>query len=446
MNVQVEKKGNIAKITVGISGDDFDKATVTAYNRSKNKFNVPGFRKGHVRKDVIERLYGPRVFFNDAVQIIIRDTYSKAMEESGLEIVSRPSIEVGELKPHEGFDYVATVALKPEVTLGQYKGVEVERAVVSVTDEEVEAQIKYTQNQNARMVSIDDPERTIKDGDIVVIDFDGSIGGVAFEGGKAEDYALIIGSKSFIDNFEDQLIGHHVGDEVDVFVTFPIPYNAKNLEGKDALFKVKIKEIKEKQLPDIDDEFASEVSEYETLDEYRDSVRADIRSRKEKEAVQENENRVIRKVVENASVDTPDLMVNTYLENTMDDFVARLKSQGFTMDQYLASLGISRDDFEKGQRANIITRLKTSLVLEKVVNEEGIKASDEALNERMNALAKSYDTDPEKVPELLGKKGMDDIRLDLAIREAVDNLVADAILKDPLKTNEDGDDPADLTK
>lgn len=435
MNVQVQKQEkNMAKISVAISADEFDKATVTAYNRCKNRFNIPGFRKGHAKKDVIEKLYGPRIFLNDAADIVIQETYSRAMEDSRLDIVSRPEIEVGKLEPHEGFTYVATVAIKPEVILGQYKDVEVERAVAFVTDDEVEAEIVRVQNQNARLVSIDDPERKVKNGDIVLIDFEGSVDGIAFPGGKAEDYSLTIGSHSFIDNFEDQLIGHVTGDHVDVSVTFPTPYQSKNLEGKDALFKVTIKEIREKQLPPIDDDFASEVSEYETLDEYKNSVKADIKSGKERQAVQENENRVINKVVENAKVDIPDLMVQTYLENTLNDYDSRFRNQGFTLDQYLQSIGISREDFEKGEKQNIVSRLKTSLVLEKIVKKENITVPEEALSERLNALAKNYKTEPEKVADLLGESRMNDIKMDLAQREAVDMLVANAILKDPNNT------------
>lgn len=441
MNVRVEKQEkNLANILVDIPADDFDKATITAYNKYKNRFNIPGFRKGHASKAVIERFFGSEVFFDDAVNIILDETYPQALLESKLDVVSRPEIEVGVLKPHEGFTYTATVALRPEVILGDYKGVEVEKTDTTVYDSEVEEELKRVQDQNARIVSIEDPSREIKTGDIVIIDFEGSIDSVPFDGGKAVDYTLTIGSHRLVDNFEDQLIGHRAKDVVDVNVTFPADYRVTDVRGKSALFKVTIKEIREKELPPIDDDFASEVSEFETLEEYKASIKSDLGSRKNRVAVQENENKVIRKVVENASVDIPDLMVQTQLENTLRDYESRFRNRGVTLEQYLSSLGISNENFINTQREDIISRIKNGLVLEEIVKKENISAPKEAMDARLNELAKNYKTEADKVEELIGSERMENIKKDLAMQEAVDMLVSWAILKEPEKPP--ADDPA----
>ena len=352
MNVNVEKlEKNMAKMTVTVPAEEFEKATVEAYNRQKNRISIPGFRKGHAPKAMIEKMYGAGIFYEEAVDIILDRTYPEACRESGLEIASRPEISVDKIEKGSDLVYTATVAVKPEVELGEYKGIEVEKADSVVTDEEVEAEIKRTQERNARIVSIDDADREVKDGDIVNIDFNGFVDGKEFAGGKGEDYPLTIGSHSFIDNFEDQLVGHKAGEEVEVNVTFPEDYHAEELKGKPALFKVTIKTIKEKQLPEIDDDFASEVSEFETLAEYKDSVKKEIKERKEKWAAQENENKVVAAVVANAKIDVPDAMIDTEAEQLVQNFRRRIESQGMNFDQYMKYTGMDAQSIKDSMDA-----------------------------------------------------------------------------------------------
>ena len=434
MNVKVETlEKNTAKIIVEVSAAEFEDATVVAYNKNKNKFNIPGFRKGHAKKEVIEKMYGVQVFYEDALNHILDTTYPKAAKESGLEIVSRPEIDVEKIEKGQPIVYTATVATKPAVELGEYKGVEVEKADASVVAKDVDAELKRIQNQNARIVTIEDEKRKLKNDDIAVIKFEGFVDGKAFAGGSGDDYPLTIGSHSFIEGFEEQLVGHKKGDEVDVNVTFPVPYQAKELEGKPALFKVTVKEIREKQLPAIDDEFASEVSEFETLKEYKASIKADLKIKKENAATQENENRVVRKVVENASVELPDAMVQTAVENMMNDYARRLSQQGLTIEQYLGYMGMTPEAFMEAQKPDTADSIKTRLVLEEIVKKENITPSEESVDAKLTEMANMYKMDLEKFKSMITDADIQGIKDDLAIRDAVDMLVAEAVLKAPEK-------------
>lgn len=433
MNVQVEKlEKNMAKMTVTVPSEDFDKATVEAYNRQKNRISIPGFRKGHAPKAMIEKMYGAAIFYEEAVDIILDRTYPEACRESGLEIASRPEISVEKIEKGQDLVYTATVAVKPEVELGEYKGVEVAKADAEVTDEEVDAEIKRTQERNARIVSIEDESREIKDGDIVNIDFDGFVDGKEFAGGKGEDYPLTIGSHSFIEGFEDQLIGHKTGEEVDVNVTFPEDYHAEELKGKPALFKVKVRTIKEKQLPEIDDDFASEVSEFETLSEYKDSVRKEIKERKEKWAAQQNENNVVAAVVANAKIDVPDAMIDTEAEQMAQNFRRRIESQGMNFDQYMKYTGMTAESIKDNMKPQAETTIRTRLTLEAIVDKEGISAPDDRVQAEIDRAAKQYGMEPDAFKEAIGDQ-IEQLKRDLAVQEAIDFLVAEAKLTDAVK-------------
>ncbi len=436
MNVQVEKlEKNMAKMTVTVPAEDFEKATVEAYNKQKNRITIPGFRKGHAPKAMIEQMYGAGIFYEEAVDIILDRTYPEACKESGLEIASRPEISVDKIEKGQDLVYTATVAVKPEVELGQYKGLEVVKADAEVTDSEVEDEIKRAQEKNARIVTMDDPEREIKEGDIVNIDFDGSIDGVPFAGGKGEDYPLTIGSHSFIDNFEDQLIGHKLGDKVDVHVTFPDNYHAEELKGKAAVFAVEIKTIKEKQLPEIDDDFASEVSEYDTLAEYKDSVRREIKERKEKWAAQENENNVVAAAVANATIEVPDAMIDTEAEQMMSNFRRRIESQGMKFDQYMQYTGMTADALKSTMKPQAETTIRTRLTLEAIVDKEGIEAPEDRVNAEIERSAKQYGMEADAFKEAIGDQ-IEQLKRDLAVQEAIDFLVAEAKLTDAPKEEE----------
>ena len=427
MSVQVEKQEkNMAKLTVEVPAEQFVNAIKKAYNKNKNRFNVPGFRRGKAPQMMIEKMYGVGVFYEDAADEAINETYAEAMKESGLDIVSRPEITIEQIEKGKAFIYTATVAVKPEVTLGQYKGIEVEKADAEVKEEDVEAELKRVQNQNARLISVTD--RPVAKDDQVVIDFDGSVDGKAFDGGKAEDYPLTIGSHAFIDTFEDQLIGKNIGEECEVNVTFPQEYHAKELAGKPAVFKVKIKEIKVRELPELNDEFASEVSDFETLEEYKKDVEAKIAERKQKAAATENENRVVDKVVEGASMEIPDRMIDGQVENMIQDTVRRMQSQGLDLQQYLKYTGMTLDQMKEQARPQAIKRIQTRLVLEAVAKAENIQISDEKLDEEIGKMAQSYQMEADKLKSYMTEQDKDQMKEDLAVQEAVDLLVAEAKL------------------
>ncbi len=427
MSIQVENlEKNMAKITVEVPAEQFGQALKTSYNKNKKRFNIPGFRKGKAPQALIEKMYGPGVLYEDAVNQLINDTCGDAMKESGLDIVSRPQISVEQVEKGEAFIYSFQVAVKPEVALGEYKGIEVERARPEVTDADIEAELKKVQDQNSRLVSVED--RPVQDGDQVVIDFDGSMDGVPFEGGKAEAYPLTIGSHSFVDTFEEQLIGKNLKEEVEVNVTFPETYHAKELAGKPALFKVVVQEIKVKELPELDDEFASEVSEFDTLDEYKADIKAKLSETKQKQATTENENNVVEKVVGNATMELPEAMIDDQVENMVDNYSRRMRGQGLTMEQYFQFTGLTMDKMKEDLRPQAEKQIRTRLVLEAIVAQEGIQVDDEAVEEEVKKMAASYKLELEKMKEYMGEAELKRLKEDMAVQEAIDFLVAEAKL------------------
>ena len=427
MSVQVEKlEKNMAKLTIEVDAAQFEDAMKKAFNKNKNKFNIPGFRKGKAPRAMIEKMYGEGIFYEDAADEAINATCMQAMDESGLEIVSRPEVAVEQIGKDKPFIYTALVAVRPEVILGEYKGIEVEKADASVTAEDVEAELKKVQEQNARLLNVED--RPVADGDKTVIDFEGFVDGKPFDGGKAEDYDLTIGSHSFIDTFEEQLIGRNIGEECEVNVTFPEEYHAPELAGKPATFKVTVKEIKVKELPALDDEFAGEVSEFETMDEYKKDIEAKILERKQKEAATENENRVVDKVAANASLEIPDKMVESQIDNMVQDTARRMQGQGLSMDMYMKYTGMTMDSMRDQMRPQALKRIQTRLVLEEVVKAENIQVPDERLDEEISKMAAAYQMESDKLKEYMSDRDKEQMKEDLAVQEAVDFLVAEAKL------------------
>ena len=427
MSVQVEKlEKNMAKLTVEVSAEDFKAAIKKAFNKNKNRFAIPGFRKGKAPQAMIEKMYGEGVFYEDAADEAINASYAEAMKESGLDIVSRPEVTIEKIGKDEPFVYSALVAVKPEVTLGQYKGVEVEKADASVSAEDVEAELKKVQEQNARLLTVED--RGVEDGDQTVIDFEGFVDGKGFEGGKAEDYPLTIGSHSFIDTFEEQLIGKKIGEECEVNVTFPTEYHAADLAGKPATFKVTVKEIKVKELPELNDEFASEVSEFDTLDEYKKDVEKKLVEKKEIEANSKNEDAVVAKVVENATMEIPDKMIDAQAENMVQDMARRMQSQGLSLDMYLKYSGMTVEQMKEQARPDAEKRIRTRLVLEAVAKAENIQISDEKVDEEVAKMAEAYKMEVEKLKSYMSESDVKQMKEDLAVQQAVDLLVAEAKL------------------
>lgn len=427
MSLQVEKlEKNMAKLTVEVPAEQFEAALKTSYNKNKNRFSVPGFRKGKAPQALIEKMYGVGVLYEDAVDEAINASYPDAAKESGLEIVSRPEISIEQVEKGKSFIYIASVATKPEVTLGEYKGIEVEKAKPEVTEADVEAELKKVQEQNSRLVTVED--RAVADGDQTVIDFEGFVDGQAFDGGKAEDYTLVIGSHSFIDTFEDQLIGKNVGDEVEVNVTFPAEYHAADLAGKPATFKVKIKEIKVKELPELNDEFAGEVSEFETLDAYKEDIKSKLADTKQAQATAENENNVVQKVVENAQLDIPAPMVDEQIRNMIEDYARRLQSQGISFEQYLQFTGSTVEQLQDQMRPQAELRLRTRLVLEAVAAAEKIEPFEELVDAEIKKMSENYKMDAEQIKSIMGEAGMAQMKADMAVQETVDFLVAEAKL------------------
>ena len=427
MSVQVEKlEKNMAKLTVEVSAEDFKAAIKKAFNKNKNRFAIPGFRKGKAPQAMIEKMYGEGVFYEDAADEAINASYAEAMKESGLDIVSRPEVTIEKIGKDEPFVYSALVAVKPEVTLGQYKGVEVEKADASVSAEDVEAELKKVQEQNARLLTVED--RGVEDGDQTVIDFEGFVDGKGFEGGKAEDYPLTIGSHSFIDTFEEQLIGKKIGEECEVNVTFPTEYHAADLAGKPATFKVTVKEIKVKELPELNDEFASEVSEFDTLDEYKKDVEKKLAEKNEIEANSKNEDAVVAKVVENATMEIPDKMIDAQAENMVQDMARRMQSQGLSLDMYLKYTGMTVEQMKEQARPDAEKRIRTRLVLEAVAKAENIQISDEKVDEEVAKMAEAYKMEVEKLKSYMSESDVKQMKEDLAVQQAVDLLVAEAKL------------------
>lgn len=422
MSVKVEKlENNMALLTIDAPAEDLEKALEKAFQKQKNSISIPGFRKGKVPRQMVEKMYGPEVFYDEACNILIPDAYEKAMDECDEDIVSRPEIEVKTIKKGEPFVFTAKVALKPEVKLGKYKGVSIEKVNAEVTDEDVDKAIEKERDNNARTIEVTD--RAVKDGDMTVLDFEGFVDGVAFEGGKGENYPLTIGSGAFIPGFEEQLIGAEIDKEVEVNVTFPEDYQAEELAGKPAVFKCTIKEIKEKELPELDDEFASEVSEFDTLAEYKEDVKKNLAEAKAKEAKEEKEARVIEAIVNDAAMDIPEAMIKTQQEQMIDEFAQRMQMQGLSMEQYCQFTGATEEKLFDSVRPTAEQRIKSRLVLEAVAKAEGIEASEADVEEEMKTMAEAYQLDVEKVKEMLPEKSLAGIKEDIAVRKAAEFVV-----------------------
>ena len=428
MSVQVEKlEKNMAKLTIEVSAAEFEKALEDAFLKNKNKISVPGFRKGKVPRQMVEKMYGPEIFYEDAANALIPDAYSKALDECEEDIVSSPEIDVTQIEKGKSFIFTATVALKPEVKLGKYKGVKVEAAEVTVTDEEVDAKIEKERENNARTIEVTD--RPVKDGDMTVLDFEGFVDGVAFDGGKGENYPLTIGSGAFIPGFEEQLVGAEIGKEVEVNVTFPEDYQAEELKGKAAIFKCTIKEIKEKELPALDDEFASEVSEFDTLEEYKKDVKETLTIEKEKAAREAKEAAVIDAIIADSDMDIPEAMVTTQQKQMIDEFAQRMQMQGLSMEQYFQFTGASLDKMMEQVKPQAETRIKSRLVLEAVAAKEGIEATEEDYEEEIKTMAEVYQMEPDKIKEMLPEKSVKGIKEDIAVKKAAEFVVNNAKAK-----------------
>lgn len=428
MSVQVEKlEKNMAKLTIEVSSEEFENAIAKAYKKNKNKISMSGFRKGKAPRAMIEKMYGKGIFYEDAANSIIPDAYADAAKESELEIVAQPEIDVTQIESGKPFIFTATVALKPEVTLGEYKGIEVEKKEVEVTDEEVEAEINKVRESNARMLDIDD--RATQDGDTVLIDFDGYVDGKQFEGGKADDYSLVLGSHSFIDNFEEQLVGKNIGDDVEVNVTFPENYQAEELQGKPAVFKVKIKEIKVKELPELDDDFAQDVSNFDTIAEYKEDLKKKLTENKEEALKREREEAVIGKIIENAQMDIPEQMVDAQTRQMTQEFAQRLSSQGLSIDQYMQFTGLTPQKMIEELKPQALKRIQSRLVLEAVVAAENIETTEEELDKEIENMASMYQMEVDKLKEVIGEEEKKQIGLDLAVQKAVEIVTEAAVEK-----------------
>ncbi len=428
MSFQVEDLGkNMVKLTIEATAVEFESALEKAYRKNRNKISVQGFRKGKAPRAVIEKMYGAGIFYEDAANEIIPNAYEQAAKESGLDIVSRPEVDVTQAEKGKPFIFTAEVAVKPEVKLGQYKGIEVEKTDTSATDEELNAEIDKERDRNARTVEVTD--RAVEDGDITTIDFEGFMDGQAFEGGKGTDHELTIGSHSFIDTFEEQLIGKTAGEECEVNVTFPEEYHAPDLAGKPAMFKVTVKSIRKKELPELDDDFAKDVSEFETLEEYKASVRRGIEERKEKEAKSAKEEAVVEKIIENAEMDIPQLMLETQKRQMAEEFAQRLRAQGLQLEQYFQFTGMNPNKFMETLEPQALKRIQSRLVLEAIVKAENITVSDEELEAEMKKMAEAYRMELDKVKELLGEEERRQLSLDLAVQKAVDFAAEQAVEK-----------------
>lgn len=419
MSVQVEKlEHNMAKLTIEVSAEDVEKALNSAYNKQKKNISIPGFRKGKVPRAMIEKMYGAEVFYEDAANELMQNSYPAAIDESGVDIVSRPTVNVVQLKKGEPFIYTAEVATKPEVTLGKYEGVTVTKIDTSVSDEEVAEALEKERNNNSRSVSVTD--RPVAEGDTAVIDFEGFVDGVAFDGGKGENHPLEIGSHSFIDTFEDQLVGKNVGEEVEVNVTFPEQYQAADLAGKPAVFKVKINEIKAKELPELDDEFAQDVSEFDTLAEYKEDLKKRLQEQKEVEAKKTKEDEAIQKIIDKSKMDIPEAMLTTQCESMVDEFAQRIAQSGLSLEQYLQFSGMTMDALMDQVKPEAMKRIQSSLVLEAIAKDQNIEVSDEDVDAEIEKMAAAYGMEADKLKEYMGESEKKSMKADLAITKAVD--------------------------
>ncbi len=425
MSLQVEKlEKNMAKLTIEAGADELEKAIEKAYQKQKKKISIPGFRKGKVPRQMVEKMYGKEVFYEDAANELIPDAYDKALDECEEDIVSSPKIEVVQIEAGKPFIFTATVALKPEVKLGKYKGVQVDQMDTEVTDEEIDQEINKERENNARNITVDN--RPVKDGDITTLDFEGFVDGEPFEGGKGEDYPLTIGSGAFIPGFEEQLVGAEIGKEVEVKVTFPEEYQAENLQGKEAVFKCTIKEIKEKELPELDDEFASEVSEFETMAEYRESVKKSLTEKKEKDAKNAKEEAAIQAVVEDSEMEIPEPMLESQQKQMVDEFAQRITMQGLSMEQYFQFTGTNYQKMVEQVKPQALERIKSRLVLEAVVKAENIEVTEEDYEKELETMAEVYQMEIAKVKDLMGEREKKNIMQDLAVRKAAEFITDNA--------------------
>lgn len=426
MSLQVEKlEHNMAKLTIEVSAEELEKAIQGAYNKQKKNISIPGFRKGKVPRQMIEKMYGPEVFYDDAANQLIPEAYGKVYDEEDLEIVSQPKIDIVQIEKGKPFIFTAEVALKPEVTLGEYKGLKVDKISNRVTQKEIDAKLAEEQEKNARTVSVTD--RPVQDKDEIVLDFEGFVDGAAFEGGKGENYPLTIGSGAFIPGFEEQLIGVNLEEEKEVKVTFPEEYHAKDLAGKDAVFKCTVHEIKVKELPELDDEFASDVSEFDTLDAYKADIKAKIKEQKIAEGKRKQEDKAVEEAIANAQMDIPDAMVDTEVRQMANDFAQRLQQQGLTLDQYFQFTGMTADKMTEELKPQALKRIQTRLVLEAIVKAENIEISDEKMDEEIQKMADAYKMEADKLKELIGENEKKQMKLDMAVQEAVTFLVENAV-------------------
>ena len=424
MSLQVENlEHNMAKLTITVSAEEVEKALQAAYLKQRSKISLPGFRKGKVPRQMIEKMYGPEVFYDEAANHMISEAYGKAYDECELEIASQPTIDVVQLEKGKDFIFTAEVAVKPEVKLGEYKGLKVDKVSTRVMQKEVDEEIEKERERNARTVEVTD--RAVQDKDIVTLDFEGFVDGVAFEGGKGENYPLTIGSGAFIPGFEEQLIGAEIDKETEVKVTFPEEYQAKELAGKEAVFKCTVHEIKAKELPELDDDFAKDVSEFDTLAEYKEHVKTNLEDKKADEAKRAKEDAAVDKAIENAQMDIPEAMLMTQCRQMLDDFSRRMQSQGLSMDQYFQFTGMTADKMMEDMKPQALKRIQTRLVLEKVAEVENIQPTEEEVNEEISKMAEAYKMEADKLKELLGERELEQMKKDMAVQKAV-TVIADA--------------------
>lgn len=426
MSTNLEKlENNIAKLRIEVGPEKFEEGMKYSYNKNKSRINIQGFRKGKVPRKVIEAQYGPEVFYDDAINFVIPDAYSDAIKELKLDVVSRPSIDVEKVEKNEGLVFIAEVAVKPEVTLGEYKGIEIEKVETEVKDEDIENEIKNVQNKNARLITVSD--RPVQNGDIVTIDFEGFIDGVAFEGGKGEDYDLEIGSHTFIDDFEEQLVGKNLADDIDVKVTFPEDYGKEELSNKEATFKVEIKDIKYKELPEVDDEFAKDVSEFDTLDEYKADIKSKLLERKKNQALQEKETKAMKKVIENSTIDIPEVMIEEQSDQMVREYAQRLKSQGLPLDMYLNYMGQTQEEFKNSFNQQSEFNIRSRYVLEAIAEKENFEVKEEDIEKELDEIAKRYsikkDAFKNNMTENEKQALINDIKVQKALDLILDNLV-----------------------
>ncbi len=429
MSVQVENlEKNMVKLTIEVSAEELEKAIQAAYLKEKSRISLPGFRKGKVPRAMIEKMYGVEIFFEDAANMLITQEYPKAVDESGTDVVSRPEIDIAQLEKGKPFIFTAEVAVRPEVMLGEYKGISVTKIDTTVSEEELNVEIDKERKSNARTITVED--RAIEEGDIAVIDFEGFTDGVAFEGGKGENHSLVIGSHSFIEGFEEQLVGRKTGEELDVNVTFPEEYHAQELAGKPAVFKVKINEIKMEEMPELDDEFAQDVSEFDTLAEYKESVEKMLVERKQEEGKRAQEIEAVDSIVEASQMEIPDVMIETQAQSMVEDFANRISQQGLSMEQYMQFSGTTMEQMLEQTKPEALKRIQSSLVLEEIAKKEDIQVTEEDIDAELDKMAKMYGMEADQLKEFMGESEKESMKIELAVQKAVALIMEHVVEKD----------------